>query len=610
MEIIVPTSLLGQYEMLGEFVKLIGVEHRNKFGEYIFYTDVGTGEYLTENQIMNNRKHPHRILPFIIWTPSFIDPSDMEYFVIFYFAEMYMILLLQLVVFETVVMETIVPTSLLGQYEMLGEFVKLIGVEHRNKFGEYIFYTDVGTGEYLTENQIMNNGDHENLPTRRKKDLAKKLKQWRTLIYPSFYLTQIMRRYQGLNQVMSKYMSLLEAVFDILILIMPYLISWILTFYQIAYMKHLPKSNCFKIVIEFLSNCFGAFNVIELFDLQEKLFKVSNRNIYKKCILKEYTLLITALLFTILVSMGYIIETLLPASERTLWLMSSLYHSKHPHRILPIIIWTPSSIDVTDDHYFVPFYLIELYATLLLHMATFEAAVLQTIVPTSLLGQYEMLGEFVKLIGVEHRDYFGEHIFYFDIAAGRYLTETQILNRASERQHTRVENMEVKLKYWRTLIYPRFYSTQVVRRYQVLNQVMNKYIQLQETVMNITVLPFLMVWFLSFYQIACMKHLPKSNCIKIVVEFFSVFLGAYFIISQVDKLNTCNEIIAQAIYQSGWYNCTPQERKKICVFLKNAQEEREIRVLGGVIKANRPQFLNMIHTAFSFLNFMKVTGRL
>ncbi|KAI5748652.1 hypothetical protein M8J76_000954 [Diaphorina citri] len=211
---------------------------------------------------------------------------------------------------------------------------------------------------------------------------------------------------------------------------------------------------------------------------------------------------------------------------------------------------------------------------------------METIVPTSLLGQYEMLGEFVKLIGVEHRNKFGEYIFYTDVETGEYLTENQIMNNGDHENlpTRRKKDLAKKLKQWRTLIYPSFYLTQIMRRYQGLNQVMSK--------------------------IAYMKHLPKYNCIKIAIQFTCELLGSYNLSHQADKLNTCNEIIAQAIYQSGWHNCTPQERKKICVFLKNAQQEREMAALGRIYKINRRQYLICIKAGFSFINFMKMTGQL
>lgn len=168
--------------------------------------------------------------------------------------------------------------------------------------------------------------------------------------------------------------------------------------------------------------------VIELLDLQEKEFKVSNIKIHKKYILQEQKFLAIAFLFSICVSTSFLIETILPKSERTLWLMTSLYHRKHPDRVLPFNMWTPSFIDASDMEYFVILYLLEVCLLVYFTAGVFEMAVMHIIFPISLKGQYTMLGEFVELMGVEHRDSVGDLIFYSDVATGEYLTETQMLH--------------------------------------------------------------------------------------------------------------------------------------------------------------------------------------
>uniref|UniRef100_A0A8D8XH10 Uncharacterized protein n=1 Tax=Cacopsylla melanoneura TaxID=428564 RepID=A0A8D8XH10_9HEMI len=105
--------------------------------------------------------------------------------------------------------------------------------------------------------------------------------------------------------------------------------------------------------------------------------------------------------------------------------MTSIYKKKHPGRILPFHVWAPF-IDVSEKSVFVVFYLFELFALVGLGIVIFGACALQVIVPTSLVGQYKMFAKFANMIGAEHKDSFGDRIFYTDVSKGTYLYESQL----------------------------------------------------------------------------------------------------------------------------------------------------------------------------------------
>uniref|UniRef100_A0A8D8R7V6 Odorant receptor n=1 Tax=Cacopsylla melanoneura TaxID=428564 RepID=A0A8D8R7V6_9HEMI len=168
--------------------------------------------------------------------------------------------------------------------------------------------------------------------------------------------------------------------------------------------------------------------IIELFDLQDQVFSVSNRKIYNEYRRKEDLEMKIGILFNVLTVLGLILETMMPLSERTLYLMTTIYHhKKHPERVLPFHIWTPSFIDVSEKGTFIIVYLLEIYCLIMLAVMIINVIALQVIVPTPLVGQYKMFGEFIRKMGTEHKDQFGKAVFYTDVSRGRYLTEAELI---------------------------------------------------------------------------------------------------------------------------------------------------------------------------------------
>lgn len=165
---------------------------------------------------------------------------------------------------------------------------------------------------------------------------------------------------------------------------------------------------------------FKIKDVISLFDHQEKVFTKSNLSIYKKYARKENLEIVFVLVFICITLVGMIVETQLPLSERAEYLMTSIYHRKHPQRVLLFHLWTPSFIDTSERKYFYVLYLFQLYALGLLMAAIFEVTLLY-LIPTPLVGQYEMLGEFVKMIGSDTK--YGEYFYKNSFVKNYLVTE-------------------------------------------------------------------------------------------------------------------------------------------------------------------------------------------
>ncbi|KAI5741202.1 hypothetical protein M8J76_011409 [Diaphorina citri] len=341
--------------------------------------------------------------------------------------------------------------------------------------------------------------------------------------------------------------------------------------------------------------------LIELFDLQEQLFKVSNVRIHRKYLLLEWIELAVVLLLNVLLTGGLLMEPFLPMTERNMFLLTSIYHRKHPSRTLPIPIWTPSFISIDEKRYYVLFFLFEIYIIVIVLITITVAMMLLILFPSSLAGQYEMLEEFIKLLGVEHRNACGELIFYTDVATG---TNNKTKHEISK------EDLNMKLKQWRTKEYPYFYLKQIVKRQQTLDLVMKKYKMFLKDLYESIFAPFIVIWVLAFYQMAYMKHLPFYNRFKIVFEFLYTFLAVFQFAIKSESLNDCHVRLAGALYQSRWYNCSPEVRKTLCILLRNFQDSRHFFLLRGIVKVAFTFLLRMVNVAFSFINFVKLRGQL
>lgn len=364
-------------------------------------------------------------------------------------------------------------------------------------------------------------------------------------------------------------------------------------------------------VVDLVFYNFKYDEITELFDLQEKVFKVSDKKIHRKYLTIEFFEVGVFFACSIFSMVGILSETFLPVSERNLYLMSTVYRRKYPDKILPLNFWTPSFIDPSEMPYFVLFYLFEVYAVAMVLTVVFERLFILASFPTSLLGQYKMLAELVKLIGVELKDNAGENIFYTDIAHGTYISETQLLNLISnDMPGTSKQDMALKLKRWAKKDYPDFYLKQIIKRHQELDHVMVKYTQYSVSYYNLLILLCLVLWLLAFYQLAYMLHLSIFNFFKIIMEFIFTFLSYVHFNMQSERLTSCNESIARALGRCGWYNCSPAVRRKICIFVNSVRRPRQFCLFGNSLEMSKPHLISVLKMAFSFINFMQLQGPL
>uniref|UniRef100_A0A8D8ZFA8 Uncharacterized protein n=1 Tax=Cacopsylla melanoneura TaxID=428564 RepID=A0A8D8ZFA8_9HEMI len=107
-----------------------------------------------------------------------------------------------------------------------------------------------------------------------------------------------------------------------------------------------------------------------------------------------------------------------------------------------------------------------------------------------------------------------------------------------------------------------------------------------------------------------MKYLAWFSFFKIVVEFLFVVMSMWQIIELSEQMNGCNETIRRAVYQSQWYKCSPKVKQYVCMMLRETQQPNYLSFLNGFFILTNDFMLKVFKAALSFINFLKINGRL
>lgn len=139
-----------------------------------------------------------------------------------------------------------------------------------------------------------------------------------------------------------------------------------------------------------------------------------------------------------------------------------------------------------------------------------------------------------------------------------------------------------------------------------------QYMDLLKSVKNATtVIPTMITFILSFYQMAYLKHLPSIILrVKIVLEFFFLVLAVAHFTTQSEKMNSCQITLCRALCQNKWYLCSSRTRRDLCFILRVVQRPRHFSFLNGLVVCTMGILLRITRASFSFINWMTITGKL
>ncbi|KAL1459059.1 hypothetical protein WDU94_011069 [Cyamophila willieti] len=154
-------------------------------------------------------------------------------------------------------------------------------------------------------------------------------------------------------------------------------------------------------------------------DFIDHEFSKADRKVVQNCHRRSK---ITFLFFLVLI-FGFnslsVLESLLPLSKNEYEIRTNVHRTKHPERRLPYNLRIPF-VDESESWAYEIVYFLD---TMFLIPFSCRLTLLITVVPVMIIhleGQYKILCKYIRMIGQEHRDAFGNIIFYSDIEKDQY----------------------------------------------------------------------------------------------------------------------------------------------------------------------------------------------
>ncbi|KAI5724877.1 hypothetical protein M8J77_008239 [Diaphorina citri] len=406
---------------------------------------------------------------------------------------------------------------------------------------------------------------------------------------------------------------------------------------------------------EFLQNAVQAVHVIllfgslyhyrrnhrqldELITFIETSFSKADPDVLKACEKKvKYTFLVwLGLMIFYLVTA--VLESHTPLSEHDKEMRRSIYHVKHPERILPAVIWIPG-IDETESYNYEVILFIESYMSFSNVMMVIPTYSLAPTIITHLAGQFTILSQFVRKIGQRGEDDIpdvnvvaNQNIVQVNMDAHvnkddhlkkdapgkkdstiaivvRELPENEglVMPLQSTSQEGLPANVPSESRELQWEAYERWYIRQVILFHQKLLGFQEKMLSLIRNVLLIIVTCISITFSLSMFEIfVCHNLLIKVTVIKLAMMFISLLVHLYFVCYCSEQLNDSNLMLRDSLYNSLWYNCCPRARRDILMLLRRAQRPSYIVLYRGIIVISNIYISNFMKTAYSVVNFLKL----
>ncbi|KAI5753587.1 uncharacterized protein LOC113472811 [Diaphorina citri] len=340
--------------------------------------------------------------------------------------------------------------------------------------------------------------------------------------------------------------------------------------------------------------------VFNMYALMGRTFTISDVSIYEKHKAKESRIMKCILCLCVGMWVTLLAQPFVDPPERVLVLMKSVYHAKPPYRRLPVLLWLPF-IDINDWTVYSILYMLEAFASTLFFSALYQVVNFEVMFSTPLAGQFEMLSQFITMIGGQHQNSVGQRIYYTDIRHNISWTESQLdtWDRTKPYGNLRKEMMKT---------YEVEFVRQVIRRHQELVHFKNEYQKFIASLLDVFgICPTLLMTILSVYQIAYMEHLPITQRVTILIEFIFINVGYLHLTLESEKLDDCNRRVVQSLIASEWYRCSPDTRRCLLMTLRQAQMPGHLRFMCGLVRLDLGFMINVLRFSLTFVNFVMIT---
>ncbi|KAL1457729.1 hypothetical protein WDU94_007923 [Cyamophila willieti] len=113
---------------------------------------------------------------------------------------------------------------------------------------------------------------------------------------------------------------------------------------------------------------------------------------------------------------------------------------------------------------------------------------------------------------------------------------------------------------------------------------------------------------LILYQIMLFDpELSTIRLLNLVGLLIGLIVISFFVADVSEMLDDCFQLMRRALTNCSWTLCSPAGQRDICFLLRRVQCSQHLKFNGGFIVVTRMFFMNMIKSAYSFVNFMKIT---
>ncbi|KAL1463421.1 hypothetical protein WDU94_015172 [Cyamophila willieti] len=283
-----------------------------------------------------------------------------------------------------------------------------------------------------------------------------------------------------------------------------------------------------------------------------------------------------------------------------------IYGLKYPQNRL-VQCWYIPGVDTSEPSWFIPLYLIQLYFMVLFVVVT-SIMFLFPFILLHLIGQHIVLSYKLKCLGKSlpiwsksfRKSPMEDNLKSFS-KSHKFTGELQ--NDSSRNRWNRHQMKKAA----------RDHDTIEVRHCIVFHQQLLRFRALLDSVtrsqINVRVLIMFSTLCFSSYPITLLTQFDLGRQFSLLIEFLLIFGYYYFTCFLSETLEWANCRLRRSIYQSKWYEMSPEAQRMVLMFLKRTQKPHYMHALGGTAILGNESFVKSLKTVYSFMRFVHISKK-
>ncbi|KAI5696394.1 hypothetical protein M8J75_012491 [Diaphorina citri] len=320
-------------------------------------------------------------------------------------------------------------------------------------------------------------------------------------------------------------------------------------------MKSIDNIGSLLLFVELYLNNLHLSELIALVHQVEKL-TLHDPKVLKRCQRQEKIFFYTfiTLLFASFASL--FVESVIPLPQEEIDFLARIYDRKHPENRLPVNMWI-FYIDTSDPAYFYYIYIFETYFLGLAFILGINLFTFCPIILIYLSGQYYILEKCLVQLGSTTNQENGL-VHYTDLWNNKFIVLSSQCQSGKKGR------------------------TQSTVRQHALHDVL----QIKQMVI--------------FHQ----KLIELQR--KVLAEVCLTACNYFYICIMSEVMESSNNGLRLAIYNSHWYNLCRPARQHVVMFLQRSQTPSHIRTFGGTVVLGYTHFTRVLRLEYNVVNFLKL----